>query len=114
MRTAVLVTGSVWADVPAKLRDEASVLITDSRDVTEYQHQGVATEYLAAPSRFPERYDRDETLAYLVRRLAVLRVKWRLGRVYISGAGAAALADAWLSDPEGPRPGLIVPFSASR
>lgn len=109
-RTAVFLTGMRFGELSPGQRQGVSVLITDSRDVSEYQLPGIATEYLAAPSRFPDRFPPDETLTYLVRRLAVLRVKWRIGRLYIAGEGASALADAWAVDPEGPRAGFIVPI----
>ena len=92
-------TLDTWAGA---LPGDVSVLITDARDVAAYQHPGVATEYLMPVAEFPDRFAPQDSEAYIVRRLAILRVKWRIGAVYIAGEGARVLADLWLADPEGP------------
>lgn len=106
-RVAMMAMRDAIGDLPRPLPRDVSVLITDARDVETFQIPGVATEYILPPDRFPPRFSRAECDAYVVRRLAILRVKWRLGTVYVCGEGAKVLADLWLGDPEGPRPSFF-------
>ena len=106
-RCALFLTGATPTGIAGNLLPLASVLITDSRHVSDYQRQGVNAEYLAGPDMFGPGYPRLEVLSYLVRRLAILRVKWQLDRVIVEGESAKEVATAWQQDPEGPEPGFF-------
>lgn len=106
-RIGLLLTGVPYSSVPPEIREKAVVLITDDRDVAAFQIAGVNTEYLLNAELYPDRHPIAALERYLVRRLAILRVKWRLSALYYAGSWAEGLAAAWVADPEGPDSGFF-------